>query len=86
MEPLGAVIAAVFLNAFPALGRARFETVTNANHNTRLECAFVDFEESNGPWHVGRIINEALLCKLIEHVKEGATQVYQCGLTTATLL
>lgn len=62
-EKKGQIINFLYEGARPRLS-ARFETVTNANHNTRLECAFVDFEESNGPWHVGRIINDALLCKL----------------------
>ncbi|MEJ2271447.1 MAG: AbiV family abortive infection protein [Candidatus Bathyarchaeota archaeon] len=46
-----------------------FEQVTFASHNTRLECAFVDFENSKR-WYVGRNIDSTKLKEQIKHIQE----------------
>lgn len=46
-----------------------FETNTKARHETRLNCAFVDFDESSCNWHVGRDIDESLLINMINHIE-----------------
>ena len=49
-----------------------FNTPTTVSHETRLECAFVDF---NGTWHIGRRIKEDSLTDLIAHIEEILSQV-----------
>ena len=51
-----------------------FEQVTFASHNTRLECAFVDFESSN-TWCVGRSIDPVKLEEQIDHIREKTSQL-----------
>jgi AbiV family abortive infection protein len=51
-----------------------FKQVTFASHNTRLECAFVDFESSN-EWYVGRNIDPVKLKEQIDHIREKALSI-----------
>lgn len=46
---------------------AYYYTDTKASHETRLNCAFVDWFDT---WHIGRSIKEHLLIRLIEHVEQ----------------
>lgn len=52
-----------------------FFTDTKASHETRLQCAFVDFDESGSKWHIGRDIKETLLVNLIKHMEEKLRQI-----------
>ena len=45
-----------------------FETITTAGHQTRLQCAFVDFKLNK--WVLGRKIEETRLTALIKHIEE----------------
>jgi AbiV family abortive infection protein len=44
-----------------------FETNTKASHDTRLQCAFVDYDGHR--WFIGRNIKEKLLNELINHIE-----------------
>jgi AbiV family abortive infection protein len=44
-----------------------FKTNTSASHDTRLQCAFVDFK--NGRWVLGREIKKTLLEDLLTHIE-----------------
>lgn len=50
-----------------------FVTDTKASHDTRLDCAFVDFDE--GIWHIGRDIKQKLLEELINHIEENLSKL-----------
>jgi AbiV family abortive infection protein len=41
---------------------------TYVEHETRLDCAFVDYYADN--WRIGRSINKELLVKLVERIEE----------------
>lgn len=45
-----------------------FLTDTKASHDTRLDCAFVDFDEDT--WHLGRDIDKKMLEELIQHIED----------------
>ena len=55
-------------------GTIGFEQVTFSSHNTRLECAFVDFANSNR-WYVGRNIDPLQLQKQIDHIREKTSSI-----------
>lgn len=52
-----------------------FLTDTKASHKTRLECAFVDFDESRKIWHLGRDMDESRLIALIKHIEARLPQI-----------
>lgn len=45
-----------------------FLTNTTASHETRLDCAFVDYYD--GDWYLGRDIDKERLVNLIKHIEE----------------
>jgi AbiV family abortive infection protein len=47
-----------------------FEKETKTGHSTRIDVAFVDFDEDLGVWHIGREIDSLLLQNLIEHLRQ----------------
>lgn len=51
-----------------------FEQVTFASHNTRLECAFVDFKSSNRGY-VGRNSDVVKLKEQIDHIMRKALKI-----------
>lgn len=52
-----------------------FVVDTTISHYTRLQCAFVAFDESSNEWHIGRDIDKDLLVDLIEHIQQKLSEV-----------
>lgn len=51
-----------------AFQKGAFQMDTYADHETRLDCAFVDYY--SGQWQLGRDIKKELLVKLINHIEK----------------
>lgn len=53
-----------------------FEQVINISHYIRLECAFVDYDDTENDWFLGHVeIAKERLRGLLEHVREKTTNL-----------